>query len=72
MAIGGNSIIIGALRFAPNPEFPGQNEVAAFLFERNTSGTWPFVRKLTEFRSRDFFTDPASTSRRTVSSRASG
>jgi hypothetical protein len=49
-AVGGNSIIIGAARDAPNPEFPDQREMAAFLFERNASGAWQFVRKMTEIR----------------------
>ena len=46
VAVGGNSIIASGVRDAPNPEFP----LAAFLFERNSAGTWAFVRKLTEFR----------------------
>jgi 3-keto-disaccharide hydrolase len=56
-AIGGNSIIVGGSRFAPNPEFPDQQELAAFLFERDSSGSWVFVRKLTEFRTID---DPST------------
>ncbi|HJS21088.1 MAG TPA: hypothetical protein VJ764_00400, partial [Steroidobacteraceae bacterium] len=53
VAVGGNSIIVGGSRPALNPEFPGQFELAAFLFERNSSGAWIFVRKLTEFLSRN-------------------
>src|SRR5262245_52828949 len=48
VAVGSTSIIASGVRDAPNPEFPGQQELAAFLFERNSStGKWEFVRKLT-------------------------
>jgi hypothetical protein len=53
VAVGGNSIIVGASRPAPNPEFEGQFEMAAFLYERSSSGTWAFSRTLTTFLSRN-------------------
>jgi hypothetical protein len=53
VAVGGNSIIVGGIRDAPNPEFEGQSELAAFLFERSSSGTWSFSRTLTTFLSSD-------------------
>ena len=52
VAVGGNSVIVGGVRPAPNPQFAGQTQMAAFLFERNSSGGWTFTRKLAEFRSR--------------------
>jgi hypothetical protein len=56
VAVGGNSIIVGGVRPLPGAPFEFQREMTAFLFERDASGNWAFVRRLTTFEDCD---DPA-------------
>ena len=41
VAVGGNSVIVGGVRPAPNPQFAGQTQMAAFLFERKGLLSFP-------------------------------
>src|SRR5262245_62964702 len=53
VALDGNTLIVGGARPAPNPDYPSQIERSAFLFERNASGTWQFVRQLVAQRTHE-------------------